>query len=457
MNLFQKGLLAFAVVILVAVVTVAVLAGYQTETEFRRYAVLYSGRTQRVAEALVAYYRTRGGWQGLQAELPDLLRSPGGRGSQGGAGQGAQDITYTVADAESHIVATTAGAPGGQLSRGVSVQALPLTLEGVIVGYLVPESTGEAHAALDAPGTQFLTRLRWILALGGVVALLVAFPLAGILTRGIVAPVRTLTQTAETIAEGRFDVRADVGGKDEIARLAATFNRMAGSLQRAEEMRHAQTADIAHELRNPLAVLQSSLEALADGIYSPTPENLDPALDQVQTLNRLVEDLRTLALADAGQLHLDVQPIDLNALVARIAESHRDALEQKGVALAMDLAHPLPDVSADYARVTQVLNNLLTNVSRYVPAGSVARLATVRASNGVIVRVADNGPGVPAEELPRLFDRFWRGEPSRSRVTGGSGLGLSIAYQVIAAHSGRIWAEPTLGGGLTINFWLPYA
>ena len=284
---------------------------------------------------------------------------------------------------------------------------------------------------------------------------LAALLLAGVLTRSIVAPVRHLTDAAQAVAAGELDVRAPVRGKDEIARLGQTFNAMAASLKRAEDARRAQTADIAHELRNPLAVLQGTLEALADGIYEPTPENTQPALDQVRTLNRLVGDLRTLALADAGQLHLERQPLDVNVLLARAMEAYRESLAEKDIILQDATGSALPQVSADYDRLTQVVGNVLSNAARYVPAGGVVRITSQSTGDGVEVRIADNGPGVPEDDLPKLFERFWRGDPSRSRETGGSGLGLAIARHVIEAHGGRIRAEATPGGGLTIGFWLP--
>jgi len=464
MNLFQKGLLSFAVVILVTVITVAALAGYSTETEFRRYAVTNNQRTQRLMDSLVAYYRQQGDWAGVQQVFAGLVEFPGGRGRQeaaagqgSAAAQGGGDIVYRVADVDRWILATTEGDLQGRLSDAEIDAALPLYLEDTLVGYLALDVPGGANVGLDEHASDFLTQLRWALAIGGGVAFVVGLVIAGFLTRSIVLPVQTLTRTAETVSQGRFDVRAEVRGGDEIAQLATTFNAMAANLERAEQARQSQTADVAHELRNPLAVLQSSLEALADGIYAPTPENIGPALDQVQLLNRLVEDLRTLALADSGRLSLELQPVDVNALLARVAEGYRDGFRVNDVVLTLDLADSLPVTIVDYARLSQVVNNVLTNAIRYVPAGCTVWVKSFPKDEGVTVRVIDNGPGVREDQLAYLFDRFWRGDPSRSRHTGGSGLGLAIAYQVLEAHSGRIWAELTEGGGLTVSFWLPAA
>ncbi len=451
MNLYQKGLLAFAVVILIAVVTVAVLVGQRTSAEFRTYAILYGNRAQSLALTLTDYYANQGSWAGLQDALPSLAVGPGrggGRGEQAG-----NNWDFSVADARRYIVASSKGAPAGQLSGDEAQQALSLIVDDQTVGYLVVDR--QAAISLDVPAELFLGRVRDALLLGGLLAFAAALLAAVLLMRSIVAPVRELTQAAQTIAAGNLAVRASVRGRDEIARLAETFNSMAANLQHAQDLRKAQTADIAHELRNPLTILQGTLEALADRVYEPGPENIQPALDQVHMLNRLVDDLRTLAQADAGELRLEKRQVDLRELLSRAVGIYREPLAQRGIALNATLAEHLPKVNADYERLTQAVNNVLGNAARYVPKGCEVRVTLETKEGGAMIRVADNGPGVPQEALPRLFERFWRGELSRSRATGGSGLGLAIARHVVEAHGGRVWAETTPGGGLTIGLWLP--
>ena len=360
-----------------------------------------------------------------------------------------------MADVGRSIIASSEGGVTGQLSPAEVAWALPLTVGEELVGYLLPYTQAGQSSAWGVSEQQFLTRLQSALALGGGAAFVAALLLAGILTRSILAPVRALTDAAETIAQGDLAARAHVYGRDEIAQLASTFNAMAASLQHSEQARQTQTADIAHELRNPLAVLQGTLEALADGIYTPTPENIQPALEQVHTLNRLVEDLRTLALADAGQLYLERQPLDVAQWLVSVSEAHRVLFAEKELTLRMSVPAGLPSLVGDYVRLTQMLNNILGNVMRYVPAGGAVHITATQENDGVAIRIADNGPGVPAEALPHLFERFWRGDASRSRATGGSGLGLAIARYIVEAHQGRIWAEPSPGGGLTLVFWLP--
>ncbi len=454
LKLTLKMILAFTAVIAIAVSAVALAVGRLAESEFRSYNALYSNRAQRTEVALMDYYTRYNSWDGVQDQLAVL--TPGSRGF----GQGQQagppadaSWSYRVADASGRIVADYSGDAAGSLSNTEKRSALPLQSDGVLVGYL----TFKDETPLDGPAEVYLNGLRNAVWFGIGIAFIAALLAAGLLAQGITAPVRKLTNAAEGIAAGALDSRAPVSGKDEIAQLAQTFNIMAASLQKADQARQAQTADIAHELRNPLAVLQGSLEALADGIYTPTPDNIEPALDQVRTLNRLVEDLRTLAMVDSGELQLTPQNINLSAFLPRVADAHRESFEGRGI--RFDYAIPAVDlpVEADYDRLTQVINNILGNALRYVPEGGTVYLSAGEDSGGVIVSVVDNGPGVPPSDLSRLFERFWRGDPSRSRETGGSGLGLTIARRIIQAQKGRIWAESTPGGGLTLKFWLPKA
>ncbi len=461
MNLYQKGLLAFVAVILIAVALVAALIARQTTTEFRYYTVLYSNRTQMLANALAEYYQSHGSWAGLDTgELPHTP-SAAGYGRRAGApsnGSEGPDWTYRVADTTGRVVADADEPTTGALSQAEIERALPITVEGERVGYLLPDNQASHSVVLDAPAEFFLDQVRSAAVMGGLAAFLAALVLAAVLTRGIVAPLRALTAATERIAEGDLDAHAPVRGNDEIAQLAETFNAMAESLRRAQAARRAQTSDIAHELRNPLAALQGTLEALADGIYAPTQENIQPALDQVQTLNRLVDDLRVLAQADAGALRLERHPVRLDELLARAVMAHQKIMAEKGITIYQQLP-PTPPVRVDYERMMQVINNILSNAARYVPGGGEVRISLDTDSDiddgGVTARIADNGPGLSTAAYEHLFERFWRGDVSRSRATGGSGLGLAIARRIIELHGGRIWAEPTPGGGLTIAFWLP--
>jgi len=462
-SLFWKGMLAFLAVILVAVGTVALLSGWATEAEFRRYAFTYGGAWERQVAELATYYAEHNSWEGVQDTL-QTAREMGQRGrGRGSAGGGPPGLDFQLADREGRIVGDTSSSPGGAVSQAELEFSIPIKVEGRVVGYLLPSIQTTIALPLDPPQAQFLDRVRTALWIAALAATAVALITGGLLFRSIVAPLRRLTAASQAISEGDLSARAPVQGQDEVAQLADAFNRMAKSLARAEEARRNQTADIAHELRTPLTVLQGTLEAMLDGVYPTDRENLLAARAQIRTLARLVEDLRLLALADAGQLHLHTAPLDLGAFLWEMVEAHRIQAREREVELTAgsptwETPPALPLVVADRDRLAQVMGNLLDNAIRYVPPGGHVAVQVTEQEREVTVAVADDGLGVPPEGLPHLFERFWRGDPARQRVImGGSGLGLSIARHIVEAHGGRVWAEPTPGGGLTIAFALPVA
>jgi len=454
-SLFWKGMLAFLVVILVAVGTVALLSGWITEVEFRRYALVHEELWDRQAVDLAAYYAANGTWDGVQDTLQPLQAGDGRGYGRGREGAGPPTFDYRLVDLHRRVVGDTRQSPGGIVSRADLTSAIPIEVEGQVVGYVLPATQARTDLLLDPTQVEFLARVRTSLWIAALAAAVVALVIGGLLFQSIVAPLRRLTAASQAVAEGDLSARAPVRGRDEVAQLGDAFNRMAGSLARAEEARRNQTADVAHELRTPLTVLQGALEAMLDGVYPTNRENLLSGLAQVRTLARLVEDLRVLALADAGQLHLDMASLDLEAFLQEVMEAHQIQAQQRGVALTLDVPAALPPVQADRDRLAQVVGNLLGNALRYVPKGGHISVRAVGQGGEVAVAVADDGTGVPPEDLPRLFERFWRGDRARRRTTGGSGLGLSIARSLVQAHGGRIWAESVEGHGSTFTFTLP--
>jgi two-component system sensor histidine kinase BaeS len=279
---------------------------------------------------------------------------------------------------------------------------------------------------------------------------------AALLSRRVFRPLRRVMEAAERIAEGDLSARVRLLHPGDLGRLAATFNHMADELERADERRRRLTVDVAHELRTPLTVLQGNLEGMLEGVYQPTPEALRGLLDETRLLTRLVDDLRTLALAEAGQLHFDLQQLDVADLLADARTSFGGQADGLGVRLEVDVPDALPPVRGDAQRLAQVLGNLISNALRHTPPGGRVTLSARAADGGVIVRVADTGPGIPPEDRPYIFDRFWKGDPARTRDgKGGAGLGLAIARQLVELHGGRIWVEDDDAPGATLTFSLP--
>lgn len=308
--------------------------------------------------------------------------------------------------------------------------------------------------------------LRFMAYLGGaVLLLLLALRRVGHLaSRRFTNPLSETMKAAGALAEGDLSARVPVQGSPEFRHLALSFNQMAQALEAADRQRRELLADVAHELRTPLTVLQGNLEGLRDGVYLATPEQIDLMLDEAQKLSRLVDDLRLLTLADAGQLPLDLQELEVHQLLADVRDAFAPQAAEAGVTLRVEAPEQaLQPLHADPQRLGQVLGNLMTNALRHTPSGGRVTLGAAPVGDGegpegVEIWVADSGEGVPPDDLPRIFDRFWRADRARSHEeAAGSGLGLAIARSLVQLHGGRIWAESegVPGKGTTVFFVLP--
>jgi signal transduction histidine kinase len=302
--------------------------------------------------------------------------------------------------------------------------------------------------------------LRWVFGLVGLAFLLIlALRWVGSLAaRRITSPLSETMKAADALAEGDLSARVPEMGNGEFRHFARSFNRMAEALEVADQQRRELLADVAHELRTPLTIIQGNLEGLRDGVYEASPEHLDLVLDETRKLSRLVDDLRLLTLAEAGQLPLDLQVLDVPQLLADVRDAFACQADEAGIALKVDVDGTLQPFVADPQRIGQVLGNLVANALRHTPDGGEVTLGAAQApgGGGVLLWVADTGEGIPSEDLPRIFDRFWRGDPARTHEPGGgSGLGLAIAKSLVEAHGGRIRAESQLGQGTTVSCALP--
>lgn len=437
---------AFLLVALVGVGLVAVLANRVTAAELRLYMIRGQlTNAQAVVDQLAEHYALAGDWTGAAA----ILGEGHGQGRGGGRGGG----QLYLADVDGQIVAgASSDELGRELDQGALESGIPVEVDGRTVGTLVVSNAWTG--ALGQIEEEYLDQVNAALLWGGLGAVAVALGLGALIAWRITAPVQDLTRAAERVASGDLDSRVVVQTSDEIGRLAQTFNQMADSLSREDELRRRMTADIAHELRTPLSIIRGQIEAIQDGIFPPDGEHLEPIHQETLLLNRLVEDLRTLALAEAGQLPMQKIEADPAALVDRVVAKFAPLAAEKEIALRVEGTTSNKEILMDVHRIEQVLTNLLANALHHAPRGGHIDLRLVT-GDVVVMEVADSGPGIAPADLPQVFDRFWRGDQSRARDRGGAGLGLAIARQLVEAHGGQIWVESEPGSGASFFFSLP--
>jgi signal transduction histidine kinase len=331
---------------------------------------------------------------------------------------------------------------------GMLFLAIPILILGVVLGLIIGGNQ-------ELLGSRDLRRLMFC-------SIPFLVPIIGMLIGSLgmrrwVNPLADVMSAAESLAGGNFAVRVEEKGDREFVKLAKSFNNMAEELERADTQRRNLTADVAHELRTPLHILQGNLEGALDGVYQASPEYFRSMLEETKLLQRLIEDLGTLSMAEAGTLDFHVQELKLKELLEGVAASFAGQAEERGVELKLDYPDQLDELSleGDWGRLDQVFGNLVVNALRFTVEGGEIKVGVEKIDQVVLISVQDSGEGIPPEDLPYVFDRFWKGDRSRTRASGGSGLGLAIARQFVQAHGGEIRVESKLGEGTTFLVELP--
>ncbi|MCB9420150.1 MAG: HAMP domain-containing protein [Ardenticatenaceae bacterium] len=460
LGLFFKLMGAFILIVAIVGVLVTWQARRATQAEFALYTTAAGQRqAQLLAPTLAEYYRSNGRWDGVE-----LVLASGGMmergGMMGGGMMGGLDmwqmmgLRVLVVDENGRIIADSSGdMTGTQLDSNILADGTPILLDDQQIGTVLVTNLEQTTTQNE----QFLWQVNRAILLAVLAASIAALLLGGLLTWTMTRPLRQLTHAAEAISEGDLRQRVSVQSGDEIGDLAAAFNQMSDRLARAERLRRQMTADIAHELRTPLSVIQGNVEALQDGVFPLTAEALEPIRAKTNLLTRLVEDLRQLTLAETGQLPLDKTPTDLAALAQRTLADFRAAAESKQIGLHMNPAADLPPVSVDPQRIEQVLVNLLSNALRHTPAGGRIEVNMAGENGRIRLTISDTGPGIVKEEASNIFERFYRVDQGRTREEngGGSGLGLAVARSIIEAHGGQIGVASESGQGAAFWFTLP--
>ena len=391
-----------------------------------------------------------------QTQTPVTEQVTGGSGPMSGQGfgMGRGRSGHILTDNAGTVVYSQDPAEiGTKLEEGYIDSAIPLTNDSQTVGYLIPEG-GIPNLPYNFEG-QLIERIQkatlWAAVASGVIAIVLALILSGAILR----PVKALTHAATRLSEGDLEQRVQLKGNNELTKLGNTFNQMATSLQDVEKQRRAMTADIAHELRTPLAVQQANLEALQDGIYPLTQDAITPIIEQNKLLTRLVDDLRTIAMADSGELSLNLRPIDLNQLTQTVTQRFQTTLAASNIDIALQSQDNAALVLADPERIEQILHNLLQNAQRYSKPNTSITVSIVDEQGNIKLSIRDQGPGIPEEYIDKVFERFYRVDKSRGRENGGTGLGLAIARKLAEVHNGTLTAENHPDGGAIFTLSLP--
>lgn len=320
---------------------------------------------------------------------------------------------------------------------------------------------GDAGQMMGAPETDFLNSVHNSLWIAGGIAVAIAASIALIFSRQITAPLRRLSVAASRVARGDMSCRVTPGSTDEVGTLSNTFNCMVDSLEKNQDMRRKLMGDLAHEMGTPLAVIQSNLEGMLDGVVAPSSTNISSLHQESLLLSRLVKDLRTLSQVEAGKLNLSPAPDDIGALVSSIVTAADSEARRKNVSLSMHIQPDLPRAMMDKDRVSQVVVNLLSNALRYTSEGDAIKVSvSTKKGNGLanqylLVSVSDTGQGISGEDLPHIFDRYYQGSQPKEKRSGGSGIGLTVVKELIEAHKGKVWVESAQGKGSTFFFTLP--
>lgn len=328
--------------------------------------------------------------------------------------------------------------------------AYPLTA-GHITEYA--HQAGMGAALSDHLQGNLLRSLLW----GGLAAVMVAAGVALLLARGITRPIERMMEATRRIAAGDYRERVTVASRDELGELARALNEMAAGLERVEGLRRELVVNVAHELRTPLTGLEGYLEGLADGIFAPTPETLARMRAETARLRRLVEDLTELSQLESGRWRLERRPVQVAHVAAAVADALRPQFERKGVGLDVTVAEGLRPVPGDADRLGQVLTNLLTNALRFTPPGGQVTVEAWAERDCVRLAVSDTGSGIAPEDLPHVFERFYRADRARAQATGGSGIGLAIVKHIVEAHGGTVVVGSAPGRGSRFEVRLPLA
>ncbi len=438
-SLRLKLLASFFLVIVIAVGTIAYIASNSAINQFDRYVSQdQAERYQRLALTYSNYYRYMGSWNDV-TDLTDRISK-----------MYSERIILT--DSSGVVLGDTAGElTGKEVGEDWSRKSVRLTFADYEIGNIYIKT--QKRSPLQKT---FINSVNKSVLTGGLIAGVVGIFLALLFSRNILKPIRELTRATKKMKSGDLDQRVDTSAGGEIGKLGESFNELANRLKEQKKLREEMVSDVAHELRNPLSNVQGYLEGLKEGMVEPSERVFESLHQQSLVLSRLVDDLRDVNRAKTDQLQLDKREVVLEDIINREIEAMKTQAEAEEVTIKENLAEPSL-VEADPERITQVTRNLLENALTHTPRGGEIQVTTDSSGGEVTATVSDDGEGIPKDELPHIFDRFYRVDKSRSRGTGGTGLGLTISKEIVEAHGGEITVDSEEGAGSTFVFSLPLA
>lgn len=404
---------------------------------------------------------TRYGWEGVRTFVENTSSRQGQRWTEPRQGPGSMRGAPMRGSLQRHIIVTdTAGEVrassesmdlGSRVAKDLWDIRVPIFSQNEVVGYLIVSGyLKPSERNLEAVFGHTITRYSFLSAFAG---LCIALVMGFLISRQLVRPIKKLSQTVRLFAQGDRNVRCLTEGDDELAALAADFNSMADKIKSDEELRRNLTADVAHELRTPVSIIRGTLDSIQTGALELTPGILLSLQDEIIRLSRLIKDLSDLSQTEAGVLELNRVKMHPTELKEKFSYFRAEA-EARGIDFIVDIPENLPEIDVDVIRITQVISNLLNNALRHTTSGKIV-LSAKLAGGGVIFSVKDTGRGIKKEDIPYIFERFYRAEKSRSRRTGGMGLGLTISKGLIEAHGGKMWVESEEGKGTEFFFLIP--
>ena len=337
-------------------------------------------------------------------------------------------------------------------SRSNNVSFQPVIIDSETVAYILVSNDPSRRTPAEL---NYFYRSNIAFGIGSIIALLIAIILGFLISKNIIGPLTRLTEASKLMAAGDFEHKVEIETEDEVGELAKAFNQMSDDLAEARRLRRQMTADIAHDLRSPLAVIAGYIELMRDEVLSPTPARFDTIYSEIEHLQHLISDLRTLSRADAGELPLNLQQLNPQELIDRTISTFKLKAEQKNIQIEANIDESIPSINGDEERLAQVLGNLVNNALRHTPEDGSIRLNSRKEAQGVVLSVEDTGEGIPEDVLPRIFDRFYRVDEARQQNSGESGLGLAIAKSLIEAHGGTINVFSKVGFGTRFDIFLP--